>query len=86
MHIHISDFKGLLAEKNKKMHMTTARKGRHEAKKNLNAVYSEVMNQQKRNTFKLRSTEINRIHYSVVDIAKPEQLLRKDGSNTVKKE
>lgn len=44
------------------------------------------MNQQKRNTFKLRSTEINRIHYSVVDIAKPEQLLRKDGSNTVKKE
>lgn len=33
MHIHISDFKGLLAEKNKKMHMTTARKGRHEAKK-----------------------------------------------------
>lgn len=33
MHIHISDFKGSLAEKNKKMHMTTARKGRHEAKK-----------------------------------------------------
>lgn len=45
-------------------------------KKNLNAVYSEVMNQQKRNTFKLRSTEINRIHYSVVDIAKPDKLIK----------
>lgn len=84
MHIHISDFKGSLAEKNKKMHMTTARKGRHEAKKNLNAVYSEVMNQQKRNTFKLRSTEINRIHYSYFEKMAATQLRRNKLIKTIR--
>lgn len=66
----------LCSRKNKKMHMTTARKGRYEAKnkkqKN-NAVYVRSHESSKTKTLMLRSTEINRIQSSVVDIAKPEQ-------------
>lgn len=69
MHIQTSNSKVSAAEK---MHMTTKRKGNHEAKKTTMPYMSGVMNQQNLLTLILQSTENNRIQSSVHQIEKLE--------------